>query len=147
MTCILRACGTGFDVDDFIAQSSLNADSLWRKGEKRFPRSKSSEEINGSSGIRVVASEADFSELSQQIEDVITFLRQNQEPIRALASFPGVEGAVFDFGAEIHPPGWASFTFPAELLLLAGSAGASLCLSVYPTDTEGEAKVGRVSAA
>lgn len=139
MTCILRAGGTNFDVDDFIAKSSLMADSLWRKGEKRFPRSKSSEEINDSSGIRVVASEADFSELSQQIEDVIVFLRQNQDPIKGLASFPGVEGAVLDFGAEIYPPGWASFTFPADLLLLAGSAGVSLCLSVYPTDTEGKA--------
>ena len=139
MTCILRAGGTNFDVDDFIAKSSLVADSLWRKGERRFPRSKSSEEINSSSGIRVVASGADFSELLQQIEDVIVFLRQNQESIRALASFPGVEGAVLDFGAEINPPGWASFTFPTELLLLAGSAGVSLCLSVYPTESEGEA--------
>ena len=138
MTCILRAGGTDFDVDDFIAKSSLLADSLWRKGEKRFPRSESSEEVNNSSGIRIVASEADFSALPQQIEDVIVFLRQSHEPIRALASFPGVEGAVLDFGAEIYPPGWASFTFPAELLLLAGSAGVSLCLSVYPTDTEGE---------
>lgn len=141
MTCILRAGGTDFDVDDFIEKSSLVADSLWRKGEQRFPRSKSSKEINGSSGIRMVVSEADFSELSQQIEDVIAFLQQNQETIRVLASFPGVEGAVLDFGAEIHPPGWSSFTFPAELLLLAGSAGVSLCLSVYPTDTGGEADV------
>lgn len=139
MTCILRAGGANFDVDDFIAKSSLLVDSLWRKGEKRFPRSKSSEEMNSSSGIRVVASEADFSQLSQQIEDVIVFLRHNQDPVRALASFPGVEGAVLDFGAEIYPPGWASFTFPAELLLLAGSAGVSLCLSVYPTESEGEA--------
>jgi len=139
MTCILRARGTNFDVDDFIVKTSLAADSFWRKGENRFPRSKSSEEINRSSGIRVVASKADFSELSQQIEDVIVFLRQNQEAIRALAFFPGVEVAVLDFGAEIYPPGWASFTFPAELLLLAGAANVSLCLSVYPTDTEGEA--------
>jgi len=139
MTCIFRAAGTNFDVDGFIAKSPLVADSLWRKGEKRFPRSKSSEEINGSSGIRVVASEADFSELFQQIEDVIVFLRQNQEPIKALASFPGVEGTVLDFGVEIYPPGWASFTFPPELLFLAGSVGVSLCLSVYPTDPDGEA--------
>lgn len=134
MTCILRAGGTNFDVDDFIAKSSLVTDSFWRKGEKRFPRSKSSEEINSTSGLRITASEADFSELSQQIEDALAFLRQNQDSIKALSSFPGVEGAVLDFGAEIYPPGWASFTFPAELLLLAGSVGVSLGLSVYPTD-------------
>lgn len=142
MTCILRAGGATFDVDDFLSKSSLVADSLWRKGERRFPRSRSSEEINETSGVRVVASEADFSDLSQQIEDVIAFIRKNQEPVRALASFPGVEGAVLDFGAEIYPPGWASFTLPAELLLLAGSVGVSLCLSVYPTDTEGKGEGG-----
>jgi len=138
MTCILRAVGATFDVNDFLAKSSLVTDSRWHKGERRFPRSKSSEEINKTSGVRVIASEADFSDLSQQIEDVIVFIRQNQEPVRKLASFPGVEGAVLDFGAKIDPPGWASFTFPAELLLLAGSVGVSLCLSVYPTDTEGD---------
>jgi hypothetical protein len=134
MTCILRAGGTDFDVEGFIAKSSLQADSFWREGEKRFPKSKRSDEINQSSGIRIVASEADFAELSQQIQDVISFLRQNQEQVKLLASFPGVEGAVLDFGAEIYPPGWSSFTFPPELLALAGEAGVSICLSVYPTD-------------
>jgi hypothetical protein len=118
------------------------ADSLWRKGEMRFPGSKSSERFQETSGIRVVASEADFSELSQQIDDVIAFIRQNQEPIKVLASFPGVESTVLDFGSEIfYPPGWGSFTFPSELLLLAGTVGVSLCLSVYPTDPEGKADV------
>jgi hypothetical protein len=139
MTCILRAGGPDFDVADFIANSTLVTDSVWHKGAKRFPGSKSSDQLNGSSGMRVVASEADFADLSQQIKDVIVFLRQNQEPIRVLASYPGVESVVLDFGAEIRPPGWASFSFPAELLLLAGSVGVSLCLSVYPSDTEGDA--------
>lgn len=138
MTCILRAGGTNFDVDDFIAKSSLVVESFWRKGEEKFAHSKSSEKINEASGIRIVASRADFSELSRQFEDVIIFLRQNQEPVRELASFSGVEGAVLDFGAEIYPPGWATFTFPVELLQLAGSVGVSLCLSVYPTETDDE---------
>lgn len=141
MSCILRASGSTFEADSFIAQTSLVADSLWRKGEKRFPLNKSREETNDSSGIRVVASEADFSDLAQQIDDVILFLRQNQVAVTELVSFPGVECAVLDFGAEIYPPGWASFTFPAELLRLAGATGVSLCLSVYPTEHEGQADV------
>ena len=68
MTCILRAVGTNFDVDDFIERSSLVVNSLWRKGEKKFKHSKSNEKINEASGIRIVASEADFSELSRQIQ-------------------------------------------------------------------------------
>lgn len=135
MSCILRACGNDFDVDGFITKASLEIDSLWRKGEKRFAKSATSE-INQSSGLRVVVSEADFSQLAEQIEDVTSFLRQNLEQVKLLASFPGVEGTVLDFGAEIYPPGWASFTFPAALLALAGETGVSLCLSVYPTDKE-----------
>lgn len=137
MSCILRASGTEFDVDAFMAKTSLEVDSLWRKGEKRFIKSINSE-INRSSGIRVVASEADFSDLGEQIQDVVSFLRKNLEQVKLLASFPGAEGAVLDFGIEIYPPGWASFTFPPELLTLAGEAGVSLCLSVYPTDKEGQ---------
>ncbi len=131
MSCILRAFGNNFDVDGFIRQFSLVTHSVWRKGEKRFPKS---ETINESSGIRIVASEADFSELAKQIEDVILFLRKNHDDVKKLTSYPGVDGAVLDFGAEIYPPGWASFTFPPELLSLVGSAGVSLCLSVYPTE-------------
>jgi hypothetical protein len=138
MTCMLRAGGTDFDVDGFMEKSSLEVDSLWRKGEKRFPKSTHSEEINQSSGIRVVASEAEFSELSQQIQDVISFLRGNLEQVKMLVSLPGADGAILDFGAEINPSGCASFTFPPQLLLLAGEAGVSVCLSVYPTDTEEE---------
>lgn len=140
MTCILRAVGKDFDVDSFIAKASLELDSWWRKGEKRFPKSATSK-VNQSSGVRVVVSEADFSQLAEQIEDVISFLRQNLEEVKFLASFPGVEGVVLDFGAEIYPPGWTSFTFPATLLVLAGEAGVSLCLSVYPRDTEENADV------
>jgi hypothetical protein len=89
-----------------------------------------------------VASEADFSELSQQIDDVIAFIRQNQEPSRCLLPFLALKARVLDFGSEIfYPPGWGSFTFPSELLLLAGTVGVSLCLSVYPTDPEGKADV------
>lgn len=136
MSCILRAGGHDFDLDSFIASVPLKIDSLWRNGEKRFPNSTSNERINESSGVRIVASEADFSELSQQIEDVVAFLQCNQENVKRLCSYPGVESAVLDFGAEIHPPGWASFTFPPELLSLSGLVGVSLCLSVYPTENE-----------
>ena len=135
MSCILRAGGKNFDVSAFCAASTIVPDSVWQKGEKRFPNSTSNDAINDSSGIRLVASEADFSELSRQISDAVQYLRIHSEDIKNLASFPGVDGAVLDFGADIHPPGWSSFTFPAELLEVMGYAGVSLCLSVYP-DTE-----------
>jgi hypothetical protein len=94
--------------------------------------------VNSTSGIRVVASRADFSELSQQIDDAILFLAQNLEAVKSLTSYSGVDDAVLDFGAENHRSSWTSFTFPARLLLLAGSAGVSLCLSIYPEDEKTE---------
>lgn len=136
MSCILRISGKNFDVDAFIKQSLLVAYSFWRKGERRFPDGAESSinKINDSSGIRILASEADFSELSKQIEETIVFLQNTHEEIKKITSLPTVEWATLDFGAEIHPPGWSSFTFPPELLSLAGFAGVSLCLSVYPIE-------------
>lgn len=135
---MLRAGGGDFNVDSFIASAPLLTDSTWRKGEKRFPNSATNEQINESSGIRIVASEACFSEFPQQIEDVISFLRTNLENVKCLSSFPGVEWLLLDFGTEIYPPGWSSFTFPPALLSFSGQAGISLCLSEYPTENEAE---------
>lgn len=141
MSCMLRAGGKSFNIDDFIGKTSLVAHSVWRRGEKRFLTSTTNKTIKDSSGVRVIVSKADFCEFSKQIEDTISFLRKNHDDLKKLTSFSGVEGTEIDFGAEIHPPGWASFTFPPELLILAGSAGISLCLSVYPTENEESANV------
>lgn len=139
MSCVLRAFGKNFEVDRFVSNSPLAVSSIWRKGEQRFAKSLTNASLNESSGLRVVASEAEFFDLSQQIDDVLLFLRLNQEYIKGLSAFPGVEGVGLDVGVDIHPPGWSSFTFPPELLRLAGEAGVSLCLSVYPSDN-GEAE-------
>ncbi len=139
MSCVLRVGGGDFNADCFVASVPLVIDSMWRKGERRFPNSAKNEQINESSGVRIVASEASFSELPLQVEDAISFLQTNLESLKRLSSFPGVEWLVLDFGAEIHTPGWSSFTFPPELLSLSGQAGISLCLSVYPTESGAEA--------
>jgi hypothetical protein len=136
MSCILRAYGDNFDVKSFIAMNVLTIDSLWVKGEMRFPGSKVIQTVNASSGVRIVASDAEFTELPKQIEDTVAFLREHHGAIGKLTSYPGVEAAVLDFCVNIYPPGWASFAFPPELLSLTGSVGISLCLSVYPTEGE-----------
>lgn len=138
MTCILRAGGVNFDVEAFIAGTWLVIDSSWRKGEQRLSRSKTPDKVNASSGVCIVASLADFAELARQIEDAILFLGRNLASVQRLSSFSGVEGVVLDFGAEIHPSAWASFTFPVELLRLAGEAGVAVSLSIYPAEEEEE---------
>lgn len=136
MSCVLRASGKFFDVDAFTQSSLLETNSVWFRGEKRFPSSTTSEKVNESSGLRIITSDADFSQLERQIEETTAFLRSNESELKKLAAFPGVEVVTIDFGAEIKPPGWASFTFAPALLALAGTMGISLCLSVYPTDDE-----------
>ncbi len=138
MACILRAGGVNFDVDEFLVSSTLVIDSSWRKGERRFPSSITNEDKNSSSGLRVVASDADFASISVQIEAAVEFLKQNLSEVQRLSSHRGVEWALLDFGAEIRPPGWASFTFPVELLRLASAASVEVSLSVYPNEDEGE---------
>lgn len=136
MACVLRVAGTNFDVDAFVATSALTLHSVWRRGEPRFSQCSPGGERHGTSGIRILVSNAEFSDLWQQIADAIEYLRQHHDAIHALSSRAGVEWATLDFGAEVSPPGWSSFTFPPEFLCLTGSAGLSVCLSVYPVDVE-----------
>lgn len=138
MSCILRVYGNDFNAESFVASNVLTVDSHWVKGEMRFPGSTVIQTINDSSGVRLVASQAEFTELPKQIEDTIVFLREHHGAIGRLTAYPGVEGAILDFGVDIYPPGWASFTFPPELLSLAGSVGVALCLSVYPMEREAD---------
>lgn len=138
MSCILRVYGNEFDVASVLVSDVLTVDSHWVKGEMRFPGSSVIRTLNDSSGVRVVVSEADFTDLKKQISDAVEFLREHHSAARTITTYPGVEGAVLDFGVNIYPPGWASFTFPPELLSLAGSVGVALCLSVYPTETDAD---------
>ncbi len=136
MACLIRAGGADFDVDAFVSTSVLTPHSIWRRGEPRFPQANPGGERHGTSGLRILVSRAEFSDLGRQIEDAIEFLRQRHDAVRSLAASAGVTSVILDFGAEISPPGWSTFTLPPELLSRAGSAGVSICLSVYPVDVD-----------
>jgi NAD(P)-dependent dehydrogenase (short-subunit alcohol dehydrogenase family) len=135
MTCVLRASGTDFDVDAFVASFPIAPDSIWRRGEPRFAQARPEGKRHDTSGLRILVSKADFSDLARQIADAVEFLRSHQDAIRALAANAGVTSVLLDFGAEVSPPFWSSFMFSPELLSLAGSAGVAVCLSVYPVET------------
>lgn len=136
MTCILRASGTDFDVDAFVAGSALTPHSIWRRGGSRYPQASPGGDRHDTSGLRILVSKAEFSDLSLQVADAVEFLQQHHDAVGALAANEGVTYACLDFGAEMSPPDWASFTFPPELLSLAGAAGVAVCLSVYPVDVD-----------
>ncbi|MFD0727440.1 hypothetical protein [Lysobacter brunescens] len=138
MTCVLRAGGTDFDVDACVASFPVTPHSIWRRGEPRYPQSNPDGEKHGTSGIRILVSKSDFSDLRRQITDAVEFLLLHQDAVQALASGSGVESVTLDFGVEMSWPSWPSFTFPPELLSLSGSAGVAVCLSVYPFNAESD---------
>lgn len=135
MSCILRVYGDHLDPDALIRAGGIEHYSLWRIGERRFPDDEASRR-NASSGVRYRVSDADFSELNQQIEDAIRYFRENMPALKRISGFNGVEEAVADFGVDLKPPGLASFCFPPELLTLAGEASVHLMISVYPVSDE-----------
>jgi hypothetical protein len=136
MSCILRVGGSDLNVDSLLLECALEADSLWKKGEPKFPHSSPDSDFNESSGARIRVSDADFSEFALQIEDANHFFENHRRNLEILNKFPGIEWAVVDFGVEIRPPGWSSFNFPPELLALIGQVGITLAISTYPVDDE-----------
>jgi hypothetical protein len=74
--------------------------------------------------------------MKAQLMDSIKWFSENQSLVKRLVSFPGVDDVTADFGAEIRPPGWCTFSVPPELQTLIGGLGVHLMLSVYPTSDE-----------
>ena len=81
-------------------------------------------------------SNADFDQLSTQIEDAISFLQRYKTDLEVLMALPGVSG-VLDFAvATRHLPTQFGRLSP-DLVCRAGKAGLGLELSLYWT-REGE---------
>jgi hypothetical protein len=130
--CTLRIWGKALDIDAFLAAIPLRAAATHRRGESRFPRTKPGGTLNQVSTINVGVSDADFSDLSAQLEDARAFLREHMEHLRAARSYPGVEGLVLDFPVQKRDALVQSDTFPAALLAEMGSLGIDLEISLYP---------------
>jgi hypothetical protein len=138
MSALLRASGTDFDVDAFLADSSFIAKVVYRKGEPRYPANDPEGRKNDRSGINIEVSGVDFDNVELQFKEAFYFMRDHADELSRLRDFDGVEDLCIDFGAEIHPPGYSSFRFPFPLLGMAGKFNVDLELSVYPTDSEDE---------
>ena len=136
MSCILRASGKNFAVEEYVKDKDIEFTQVYKKGEPRFPNSKVIDQINQFSGIGIEVSDADMSDMTLQIEDATHFLQSNQNLISELVSFDGVENVELDFGVESKPPFWTSYTLPPELITHAANLGLGICISTYPCDEE-----------
>lgn len=135
MSAILRVAGKSFDVDDYVKNCPFKIVMIYRRGEKKTPKSS---RTNERSGLNIEVSSIDFDNYEGQLEESLSFMQKNEVELTRLRDFPGVDTICIDYGADIHPPGWCSFYFPHALLLKAGEMKIDLELSIYPTDPEGE---------
>lgn len=131
MSCVLRASGKDFEVDDFLKGSSLKALVVVHRGDARVPGSTSGSS-HECSGMNISVSTREFSDLSGQIEDAIQFLSENRQELRRLRDFSGVEGIALDFPIEDRDVVFQRDTFPNKLLVLMGDLGVGLTVSRYP---------------
>lgn len=132
MSCVLRASGDLFDVDLYLSSSTLTACAIFHKGEPKSSLPRVKAKLNEKSGINVEVSNKDFADLDGQITDAMAFLRSNLAELQRLITFPGVEGVLIDFAVEARDTFTQSFSFPAELLRLAGDIGIGIMISLYP---------------
>jgi hypothetical protein len=128
MSCALHAAGRVFDVDAFLGESSLQPELIYKRGDPvpgQQPRS--------ASGFKLDVSLADSGDLDGQISDAIVFLDENEEELRRLGAFEGVEAVSLEFGVRSRAGLVQSHTFPPELLWRAGALDVALTVSHYPT--------------
>jgi len=134
MSCILRASGKNFDVDKFLSQTKLQPCAVFKKGKPKYqarPKGKKNE----FSGINIEVSNADFNQLDQQIQDAIKFLQKNKDEVRNLIDFLGLDSeSEIDFAIEKRNVRAQTDYFPPKLLVLAGTLGLGIRLSIYPCD-------------
>lgn len=76
------AHGETFDVDAFLANSTLQPDYVWHRG----PRA--------TSGIEIFLGDGREIRLVDQVEIAIAYLKTHRDELRALAQFPGVDTCI-----------------------------------------------------
>jgi hypothetical protein len=130
VTCVLRAIGTLFDVDAFLAASALETDPAFHRGEVQLA-GLSGGAKHAASGFNACVSVAGVDDLAGQIRDAVQFLNVHESELRRLGSSPGVEEVCLDFAVRRREGAVQSEIFPAELLWLAGALDIDLIVTHY----------------
>jgi hypothetical protein len=140
MSCVLRASGTNFDVDEFLKTSSLDALTAFHRGAVQFPTSSVTCKSEYS-GMNVSVSTREVSDLRGQVKDAIEFLSNNDRELRRLRDFPGLQRMDLDFPIEDRDVMYQRDAFPHKLLSLLGELRIGLIVSRYPAHSGAEGQV------
>ena len=90
------------------------------------------------SGISIVASEAEFDQLELQQAQALAFMRRHHADLQAMRSVQGVELASIDFGITMRNVFVQGDSFEPDLVAEIASLKMRLVLSQYPP--QGRAK-------
>ncbi len=136
MACYLRASGPAFDVDAFVSSSPLTWNPVWRRGERRKVSLKNRPAEHADSGITTLVAD-NGDNLNDLVPGAIAFLRGNEVEMGRLATHPGVEQVVLDFGVAWYEDMAAQFSrLPPDLIKLAARHGFGIEISHYATARE-----------
>ena len=130
MSSVLRVSGQRFAAREFAQRSSLPICAVHVRGDLRAggkPGGKRSQ----NSGVAIVVSDSEFTDLKGQIRDAVKFLTKHQRAISRLTKLSGVESSTLDFGIASRSVAAQFDCFSPELLLLLGKLGIGLEISRY----------------
>lgn len=128
--CSLGAYGSEFDIDEFLASSSLKAYAVWHKGEKPLKRQPPVVHSGASFAIGSAAA------LSDQVAETIEFLETHHCVLSRLRDTPGVEFLVLDFGISRRIILVETHRLPLDLIVLAAELRMRIDLTVFAASEE-----------
>ena len=122
------ALGEEFDVDAFLASSSMVPSYYWRRGEPKGGRGSP----YPSSGVTYEIADGKSVPFLQQEDLAISFLKAHREELKALGQFPGIThftlGLEYSKAAQRNLVGFAIGTSPQLMWHL---LDIGLCLTNY----------------
>ena len=128
--CVLHAVGLEFDVEAFLATSTFQAHAVYGRNEAAaLPGS--GDRGKTPSGFGLSVSDAKPDDLRGQIRDAVLFLDGQEDELRRLGSFPGVEIVALEFRVRWQDGAPQTESFPPELLWRAGALDITLQVSHF----------------
>lgn len=131
MASYLRVFGKDLDVDSMISDLDLLPARVHKRNEPKLPASQPDGPRNEYSSANFCISNADFHEFERQISESLEYLKGEENFLRTVLDYPGVEGAGLDFGVQCGTSPVHFFEFPTELLRISADIGLSIEISLY----------------
>lgn len=112
----LFAHGESFDVDVYLAKTTLRFDRVWRRGDQR--RYSCVESRHSTSGVETVLGDGPKIPIHEQQSIAVRYLSAHHDALIELADYPGVETFVIGLHYEIDAEGVIGFCMsPSEQLM------------------------------